>query len=91
MLYDLRVVLDMPSRRGSIKNVKLRQLKEDIFTGQVVEKMVGPDDYVGVVMLPVFPEPDCVTGASHAHGIEPDGLEWMNFVSNPLRITTKDT
>jgi hypothetical protein len=82
MLYNLRVASGMPSRRGSTKSALLRQWKRNTTTGEVIEEMVDPNDYVGVVMFPILPEPDCVTGASHLRGIEIEGIEWMQYVSN---------
>lgn len=82
MLYDLRVVSGMPSRRGSTKSALLRQRKRNPSTGSIVETMVSPDDYVGVIQFPIFPEPDCITGDSHPRGLEVEGIEWMQYVSN---------
>lgn len=82
MLYDLRVVLNMPSRRKSTTNVKIKQIQENEMTGERTEEMVDPDDYVGVVFFPIFNEPDCITGLSHDRGIVIEDIEWMTYVSN---------
>ena len=82
MLYDLRVIAGMPSRKGSTKDVKLRQISENIETNELIEELVDPDTYVGSVMFPIFPEPDCITGAVHPRGLDAEGLEWMQYVSN---------
>lgn len=80
ILYTLRVMSGMPSRRGSTRNVRLRQSIRNTSTGEEIEEMVDPDNYIHTLMLPIFPEPGCITGSPNPGGLPLD--EWMTYVSN---------
>lgn len=80
LLWDFRVHSNLPSRRGTTKEAKLLQLVEDAKTGKRSEKLVKPEDYVGVFMLPIFDEPGCITGKPNPGGLPLN--EWMTYISN---------